>query len=65
MGRVSSDELAALAARVLNGYNPTREEIESLAGSVLSQSEPDEDKGPSDDEEDDGVDEAERPDEPA
>lgn len=35
----SSPRLSTLAARVLAGYEPTRSEIESLAGSVLSQDE--------------------------
>lgn len=43
-GRQTSPELFALATRILNErYNPTDEEIKSLAGSVLSQ---DETKGP-------------------
>ena len=29
--------MSSLAARVMNGYEPTREEIVSLAASVLSQ----------------------------
>ena len=39
MPRQSSDRLSSLAARVLGGYEPTREEIEALAASVLSQDE--------------------------
>lgn len=35
----SSDELSSLAAKVLGGYQPTRDEIEALAGSVWSQDE--------------------------
>jgi hypothetical protein len=35
----SSPALSSLASRVLNGYEPTRAEIESLAASVLSQDE--------------------------
>ena len=37
--RQSSDELSNLAAKVLNGHEPTRTEILSLAASVLSQDE--------------------------
>jgi len=35
----SSAEMSSLAARVLGGYSPTREEVRSLAASVLSQDE--------------------------
>lgn len=35
----SSDKLSRLASQVLNGYHPTRQEIKSLAASVLSQDE--------------------------
>jgi hypothetical protein len=39
----TSDELSKLAAQVLGGKTPTKKEVQSLAGSVLSQ---DETKGP-------------------
>lgn len=35
----TSPDVSTLAAHVLNGYNPTREEILQLAGSVLGQDE--------------------------
>ena len=35
----SSAKLSTLAARILNGYQPTQEEVKSLAASVLSQDE--------------------------
>lgn len=35
----TSSNLAKLASRVLRGYEPSRDEIESLAASVLSQRE--------------------------
>jgi hypothetical protein len=38
-GKVTSEEVASLAARVLDGYKPTRAEILSMAGSCLAQNE--------------------------
>jgi hypothetical protein len=35
----SSEKMTKLASSVLRGYEPTRDEIESLAASVLSQRE--------------------------
>ena len=37
--KTSSKKSATLAGRVLAGYNPTRDEIETLAASVVAQSE--------------------------
>lgn len=33
----TSAKLSSLAARILNGYEPTREEIVSMAASLMSQ----------------------------
>ena len=35
----SSDEMSSLAARVLAGYAPTKDEIESMAACILTQDE--------------------------
>lgn len=37
--KVTSAKLAKLASKVLKGYEPTRDEIEALAGSVMGQRE--------------------------
>lgn len=42
-GRQSGDKASSIAGRVLGGDKPTRREVETLAGSVLSQ---DPKKGP-------------------
>lgn len=39
--KVTSAKLAKLASKVLKGYDPTRDEIEALAASVMSQRERD------------------------
>jgi hypothetical protein len=39
MSKQTSSRISSLAARVLAGYEPTREEIEALAASALSQDE--------------------------
>lgn len=39
MAKQSSAKLSSLAGKVLNGYQPTRDEIEAMAASVLSQDE--------------------------
>lgn len=39
MAKQSSSKLSTLAAKVLKGYLPSRDEIEALAASVLSQDE--------------------------
>lgn len=36
-GKQTSSKLSSLCARILKGYEPTREEIVSMAGSLLSQ----------------------------